>query len=214
MLFLKKNLRPDFFLRKTTYYLVSIDMEPTRKAVLATACLQAHEDDYGIAISPLIVQSFLKNLERADRYLWNSNTAIAGEQGTVRHLRLTPPSWTIQSELGHFKCETVCPDGRWKEAARYLPLFEDTSGSVIVVRIDDPAYPLGWLNPVVLEAFLDGHDSYYDGVIPLNIGIKDFLVNLHPVSTDRESASRPSAIPSFRTDLWSAMERSFAAMAS
>jgi len=189
-------------------------MEPTRKVVLATACLQAHEDDYGIAISPLIVQSFLRNLEKADRYLWNSRLPIAGEQGTVRHLRLTPPSWTIQSELGHFKCETVCPGGRWKEAARYLPLFEDASGSVIVVRIDDPAYPLSWLNPVVLETYLAGHDSYYDGVIPLATGLKDFLVDLHPINADQESASRTSAIPSFRADLWNAMESSFAAMAS
>lgn len=189
-------------------------MEQTRKAVLATACLQAHEDDYGIAISPLIVQSFLRNLEKADRYLWNSNTTIAGEQGTVRHLRLTPPSWTIQSELGHFRCETVCPGGRWTEAARYLPLFEDTSGSVIVVCIDDPAYPLSWLNPVVLESYLAGHDSYYHGVIPLAVALKDFLVDLHPMNADQDSASQTSPIPSFRADLWNAMERSFAALAS
>jgi hypothetical protein len=112
----------------------------TNEKIAATksAC-DGHEETYGIEI-PKAVRDFVASgaAFEIDGKSWKD------ERGDTFRVRATLPSWEALSSFGPLDDAVVGPDGDWKDAGRYLPLFLlGGSPRFLVVDLKSPTCAVG-----------------------------------------------------------------------
>jgi hypothetical protein len=107
--------------------------------------------------------------------------AIPGWGDGSKRLNVALPFWEVHGERGGLDSGIVGPDGDWKEATHFFPLFHVDSSRYVVANIDDPSCPVGFFDE---EHWRDHGRGYVTGVYMLTKSLDEFLAKL----VDRDTA--------------------------
>ena len=160
------------------------------KLTLAQAALDHHERTYGATVPDRLRAFWQGEAFTYDRKCLPRMKLPLLEEGTLR-LALTVPSWSVQAELGGLDDAISGPDGEWRHAGTFVPLFLVEQSQYVVARLDEPQCPIGWYVDGMHDRDDDGHR---DGVYQLAPSLDAFLAGLVDLDTaDFETDSEESA---------------------
>lgn len=160
-------------------------MNTQDRIALALELLDRHEKLYKQKV-PQRLRDFWKNGEftkyenRFTKYL-----KIPQGSGSFQILAAVP-SWEVQGQLGGIDNSIVDPDGDWRHAKKFIPIFHAEQDHFFVVRLDKSDCPVGWYEEETWEEDGDGFEGYDKGVFKLTKSLDEFLSSIQDSADGEE----------------------------